>query len=206
MGWATGSFGLGGVHEMRRKNERSELSIVKFIFLLKLSFSLDCKNENFNFSISQNKVLLQKKSMYSILRSIHSYWAFFVLIILAAAILNAFIGKSKGREFSAKDLRISLFGLIFSHIQLLIGLVLYFVSPWFDQWSALGMGVMKDAQARLYLVEHPLTNLIAIVLITMGWSMHKRQTLSSKKFLRIGLFYALGLPLLLSRIPWDYWI
>ena len=191
---------------MRRKNERSELSNVKFIFLLKLSFSLDCKNENFNFSISQNKVLLQKKSMYSILRSIHSYWAFFVLIILAAAILNAFIGKSKGREFSAKDLRISLFGLIFSHIQLLIGLVLYFVSPWFDQWSALGMGVMKDAQARLYLVEHPLTNLIAIVLITMGWSMHKRQLLSSKKFLRIGLFYALGLLLLLSRIPWDSWI
>ena len=75
--------------------------------------------------------------MYSILRSIHSYWAFFVLIILVVAILNAFRGKSKGLEFSAKDLRLSLFGLIFSHIQLLIGLILSFVSPWFDQWSAL---------------------------------------------------------------------
>ena len=77
--------------------------------------------------------------MYSILKSVHSYWAFFVLIILVIAILNAFLGKSKGREFSTTDFRISLFGLIFSHIQLLIGLIIYFVSPWFDQWSALGM-------------------------------------------------------------------
>ena len=144
--------------------------------------------------------------MYSILKNIHSYWAFFVLIILVLGILNAFVGKSKGREFTAKDLRISLFGLIFSNIQLLIGLILYFVSPWFDQWSALGMGVMKDAQTRLYLIEHPITNIVAIILITMGWSMHKRQDLSSKKFLRIGLFYTLGLILLLSRIPWDSWL
>mgnify|MGYP001043591524 CR=1 FL=1 len=144
--------------------------------------------------------------MYSILQNVHSYWAFFVLIILIVAILNAFVGKSKGREFSTTDLRISLFGLIFSHIQLLIGLILYFVSPWFDQWSSLGMRVMKDAQVRLYLVEHPITNIIAIVLITMGWSMHKRQTTSSKKFLRIGLFYGLGLLLLLSRIPWGSWL
>jgi hypothetical protein len=144
--------------------------------------------------------------MYSILKNIHSYWAFFVLIILVVGILNAFVGKSKGREFTAKDLRISLFGLILSHIQLLIGLILYFVSPWFDQWSALGLGVMKDAQTRLYLIEHPITNIVAIILITMGWSMHKRQDLSSKKFLRIGLFYTLGLILLLSRIPWDSWL
>jgi hypothetical protein len=111
-----------------------------------------------------------------------------------------------GKEFSTKDLRISLFGLIFSHIQLLIGLILYFVSPWFDQWAAIGMGVMKDAQARLYLVEHPITNILAIVLITIGWSMHKRQSESSKKFLRIILFYSLGLLLLLSRIPWSTWL
>ena len=144
--------------------------------------------------------------MYSILRSVHSYWAYFVLILLVLAILNALRGRISGKEFGTKDLRISLFGLIFSHIQLLIGLILYFVSPWFDQWSALGMGVMKDAQTRLYLVEHTITNLLAIVLITMGWSMHKRQTTSSKKFLRIALFYSIGLLLLLSRIPWDSWM
>ena len=144
--------------------------------------------------------------MYIYLKTVHSYWAFFVLFILVAVIINAFIGRYMGKEFSTKDLRISLFGLIFSHIQLLIGLILYFVSPWFDQWAAIGMGVMKDAQARLYLVEHPITNILAIVLITIGWSMHKRQSESSKKFLRIILFYSLGLLLLLSGIPWSTWL
>ena len=145
--------------------------------------------------------------MYSVLKTIHSYWAYLALLILVIAVVNALIGISSKKEFGAKDLRVSLFGLIFSHIQLLIGLILYFVSPWFQQWSALGMGgVMKDSQTRLYLVEHPFTNIIAIVLITMGWSMHKRQTLDAKKFSRIGIFYTLGLLLLLSRIPWDTWL
>ena len=144
--------------------------------------------------------------MYLYLKTVHSYWAFFVLFVLVAAIVNAFIGRYMGKEFSVKDLRISLFGLIFSHIQLLIGLILYFVSPWFDQWASIGMGVMKDPQTRLYLVEHPITNILAIVLITIGWSMHKRQSESSKKFLRIILFYSLGLLLLLSRIPWSTWL
>ena len=144
--------------------------------------------------------------MYAILKNIHSYWAFLVLLILVLAVANAFRGMRAKKEFENKDLRISLFGLIFSHIQLLIGLILYFVSPWFDQWE-MGMGsVMKDAQARLYLVEHPFTNILAIVLITLGWSLHKRQTEDGKKFSRIGIFYFLGLVLLLSRIPWEAWL
>ena len=145
--------------------------------------------------------------MYSLLKNVHSYWAYFLLLVLILAILNAIAGKIKGKDFESRDLRLSLFGLIFSHIQLLIGLILYFVSPWFKQWSNLGMGgVMKDSQTRLFLVEHPFTNILAIVLITMGWSLHKRQSDPGKKFLRIAIFYGLGLLLLLSRIPWESWL
>ena len=145
--------------------------------------------------------------MYSALKTVHSYWAYLALAILILASVNALLGMRGNKAFSARDLRISLFGLIFSHVQLLVGLILYFVSPWFDQWSALGVGgVMKDAQARLYLVEHPFTNIVAILLITIGWSMHKRQTEDEKKFSRIGIFYTLGFVLLLSRIPWDTWL
>ena len=144
--------------------------------------------------------------MYAILKTVHSYWAFLVLIFLTGIVINSLIGRFSGRLFSSKDLRISLLGLVFSHIQLLIGFILYFVSPWFDQFSQLGMGIMKNAESRLYLIEHPLINIIAIILITMGWSMHKRQSDSSKKFLRIALFYGLGLLFLLTRIPWDSWL
>ena len=144
--------------------------------------------------------------MYNILKTVHSYWAFFVLTILFIAILNALIRIISKKSFNSTDLRISLFGLIFSHIQLLIGLILYFISPWFDQWSSLGMGVMKNNESRLYLVEHPITNILAIFFITIGWSLHKKQNESSKKFLRISLFYGFGYILLLSRIPWSKWL
>ncbi|MEK9958367.1 MAG: hypothetical protein VW578_06195 [Flavobacteriaceae bacterium] len=144
--------------------------------------------------------------MYSTIQTLHSYWAFLVLLVLILAIANAFKGRLQAAEFQARDLRLSLFALIFSHIQLVLGLIVYFVSPWFDLWSQQGMGVMKDAQARLYLVEHPITNLIALFLITLGWSLHKRQNSSTKKFGRIALFYSLGLLLLLSRIPWNQWL
>lgn len=144
--------------------------------------------------------------MYNILKTVHSYWAFFVLTILFIAILNALIRIISKKSFNSTDLRISLFGLIFSHIQLLIGLILYFISPWFDQWSSLGMGIMKNNESRLYLVEHPITNILAIFFITIGWSLHKKQSESSKKFLRISLFYGFGYILLLSRIPWSKWL
>ena len=139
------------------------------------------------------------------IQNIHSYWAYIVLGVLVLAILNAFIGRFSNKSFTAKDLRISLFALIVTHIQLLIGLILYFVSSWFSLWQE-GIGeVMRNSEARLYLVEHPITNVLAVILITMGWSMHKRQVESGKRFMRIGLFYLLGLVLLLSRIPWSAW-
>ena len=145
--------------------------------------------------------------MYSILKNIHSYWADLVLLVLILCIFNAITGKINGKDFESRDLRLSLFVLIFSHLQLLIGIILYLVSPWFDQWSNLGLGgVMKDAQARLFLVEHPFTNILAIAIITIGWSVQKQQSDPSKKFLRIALLYGLGLLLLMSRIPWDTWL
>ena len=64
---------------------------------------------------------------------------------------------------------------------------------------------MKSASLRLYLVEHPLVNIIAIVLITIGYSKHKKKLTSVSKFKTILIFYTLALVLLLSRIPWDVW-
>ena len=125
--------------------------------------------------------------------------------MLIVAVVNSIINLTGKKEYSAKDFRISLFTLIVSHIQLLLGLILYFVSPKFEQWSLMGSEVMKTASVRLYLVEHPLINIIAIVLITIGYSKHKKKLTSPSKFKTILIFYALALICLLSRIPWDVW-
>ena len=143
--------------------------------------------------------------MDSTIKTLHSYWAYLVILILFAAVINALIRLLGKKEYGAKDFRISLFTLIVSHIQLLIGLILYFVSPKFEQWSIMGSEVMKTASVRLYLVEHPLINIIAIVFITIGYSKHKKKLTSVSKFKTILIFYALGLICLLSRIPWDVW-
>lgn len=144
--------------------------------------------------------------MYSTVKVIHSYWAYLVIIILVIATINALIKTFGGKEYEARDFRISLFTLIVSHIQLLLGLVLYFVSPRFDLFGELGMGgVMKDAVNRLYLVEHPLINIIAVALITIGYSKHKKKLTSKSKLKLIAIFYTIALVLFLSRIPWSVW-
>ncbi|MCB4799766.1 hypothetical protein [Neotamlana laminarinivorans] len=145
--------------------------------------------------------------MYSVLQSVHSYWAFLVLIVLAIAAINAVIKTLGDKEYQATDFRKALFTLIVTHIQLLIGLILYFVSPRLQLFAELGMGgVMKDALNRLYLVEHPVINIIAVALITIGYSKHKKKLTSKAKFKLIAIFYSIGLVLLLSRIPWGVWL
>lgn len=144
--------------------------------------------------------------MYNTVLTIHSYWAFLVLLILLLAAGNALAKFFGNKPFGDNDLRISLFGLITSHIQLLIGIILYFVSPRFELWAELGGKVISNSAARLLLVEHPLMNVIAIALITIGWSKHKKETTAKRKFGKIALFYTLGLLFLLSRIPYDQWL
>ena len=144
--------------------------------------------------------------MYDVVFNLHSYWAYFVLLILIIAVVNALIKTFGNKEYTAKDFRISLFTLIVSHIQLLIGLVLYFVSPRFELWSELGGKVMSNSIARLYLVEHPFVNIIAIALITIGYSKHKKKLTSQSKLKTIAIFYTIALVLFLSRIPWDAWL
>nr|WP_315157071.1 hypothetical protein [uncultured Flavobacterium sp.] len=139
--------------------------------------------------------------MYTILQKFHSGWAYIALLVLVIAVINAIIGMSSKKEFTTTDRKIALFGLIGIHVQLLIGLILYFVSP----LGLASFGQMADKALRLTSLEHPLINLIAIVLITIGWSKHKKLVTSESKFKTFTIFYGLGLVLILSRIPWSLW-
>lgn len=134
------------------------------------------------------------------MKEVHSYWAYLVLAILIFAVVNAIIGLTQKKQFTDKDLRIGLFTLIVSHIQLLIGFVVYFTGGFQD-----GLGEMKNAAIRLLSLEHPLTMVLAIIFITIGWSKHKKKTTDTAKFKTFAIFYGIGLLLILSRIPWNQW-
>tara|TARA_R110002050_G_scaffold110892_1_gene223521 strand:+ start:5233 stop:5673 length:441 start_codon:yes stop_codon:yes gene_type:complete len=144
--------------------------------------------------------------MYEIIYNLHSFFAYAVLGMLILAVVNAILGLSGNKMFTLeKDFRISLFALILSHLQLLVGLILYFVSPkGLNAIQEFGMGGLTSA-ARLLAVEHPFINIVALVFITIGWSRHKKFMEANKKFKTIIIFYSIGLLLILSRLPWGQW-
>ena len=144
--------------------------------------------------------------MYNFIQKFHSGWAYLALLILVITVVNSLIGMSSKKEFTLKDRKIALFALIAIHIQFLIGIILYFVSPnGLQMIKAVGMGGLST-ESRLLALEHPLINIIAITLITIGWSKHKRLSNSESKFKTFAIFYGLGLVLILSRIPWKIWM
>jgi hypothetical protein len=139
--------------------------------------------------------------MYHFIQKFHSGWAYLALLLLLIAAANAWIGASSKKSFTKKVRTIALIALIVIHIQLLVGLILYFVSPLGKQ----ALGNISDSALRLTALEHPLINVIAIILITIGWSKHKKAATDSAKFKSIAVFYTIGLVLILARIPWNLW-
>ncbi len=141
--------------------------------------------------------------MYTGIQHLHSYLTYLVLLGLLISIGNALGGFSGTKPFTDKDRKLSLLGLIPAHLQWVIGIILYFVSP-LGAANASG-AAMKDSVSRLYILEHPLTMIIAVVLITVGFSRAKRLTEDGKRFKSIAIFYGIALVLILSRIPWNAW-
>lgn len=142
--------------------------------------------------------------MYTGIQHLHSFMSYLVLLGLAISIIAALGGMFGNKPFTDKNRKMGLLGLIPTHLQWVIGVILYFVSP-------LGMSnfsgeAMKDSVSRLYILEHPLTMIIAVVLITIGYARAKRSIGENKGFKNIVIFYALGLILILSRIPWNAWL
>ncbi|MCO5238320.1 MAG: hypothetical protein M9933_18845 [Chitinophagaceae bacterium] len=139
--------------------------------------------------------------MYSIIRQAHSGIAYLLLAALIVSVIYALASRKK--TFTAGGRKIALTGLIFAHLQLLLGLILYFISP-------LGVSnfsgeAMKDRLSRLYVMEHPLTMIIAIILITIGYSRIKKQTTDRKKYNSMIIYYGIALILALAVIPWMVW-
>jgi hypothetical protein len=64
---------------------------------------------------------------------------------------------------------------------------------------------MGNSLSRLFALEHPLTMVLGIVLITIGYSKAKRTADDRTKFKLIAWCYGIGLVLILSRIPWMVW-
>lgn len=137
---------------------------------------------------------------YSILQHAHSGLRWLVLLFLILAIVNAARKWNGVPAFSDKDKKLNLFALIFTHVQFILGLILYFISP----KVIFTAETMSNRVMRYFAVEHITTMLIAIALITIGYSRAKRHATDLKKFRATFWFYLIGLIVLLMGIPWPF--
>lgn len=132
--------------------------------------------------------------MYPALLHSHSGLRWILLILLLVTIFQA-MGSPKGNPLSAQTKKLSLFTLIATHLQAVLGLGLYFMSPKV-QFSS---DTMSNSMLRFFTMEHTLMMLIAIILITMGNSYAKKD--NGKKLF---LFYTIALVIILAAIPWPF--
>ena len=137
---------------------------------------------------------------------LHSTWAIIVLLMLVIAVVNAIISLTANKAFKEKDLRIPLFTLIVAHIQLILGLIAVFTSAQFYHLKEIGMGAaMKDSEIRTIVIEHPFTMIIALIVLTIGFSRFKNKATDKEMYKTIAVYYGIALLLVLSRIPWGTW-
>jgi membrane protein DedA with SNARE-associated domain len=86
------------------------------------------------------------------------------------------------------------------HLQLVIGFVLYFISP----KVIFSASSMKDSVLRFFLVEHISLMIIAVVLITIGYVKSNRAADEMKKHKKLIIYYTIALVLILASIPWPF--
>lgn len=142
--------------------------------------------------------------MYATLLFLHSWTRWILLLLAFVVIARSYAGWLGRQSYSKADnaLAGSLVG--FFHLQLVLGLGLYFISPIVNSAWEIGMGnAMKQADIRFWAVEHIAINVIAIVIAQVGRSRSKRMADALKKHKTQAIFFTIALVLVLSRIPWS---
>lgn len=135
---------------------------------------------------------------------LHSSFRYVVLALIVGAVINSIIGITSKKPFTSTSKRLALFALIFSHLQLLGGLILYFIGPRGLKSLLHVEGVMSDSVARFFAVEHISMMIIAIALITIGYVKAKNKTVDRAKFMTILSYYGIALVIIFIMIPWPF--
>ena len=140
--------------------------------------------------------------MYTALLIVHSYLRWLILIAALLVVARALAGViskrpwGRGDDVAAKVLVHSL------SLQLVTGLIIYFVSPFTGPAFADFGATMRDAGLRLMMIEHPVGMVIAVALAHIGLSrVGKGKDLVQRHKTALA-FFALSLIVMMLSIPW----
>lgn len=130
---------------------------------------------------------------------LHSFLRWFALIAIVISLIKSFEGMRRRSIFTSSDDRWSLITLITFHLQLVLGLALYFMRGWYQS-----LGNMTDPYVRFFSLEHAFGMLIAIILVTIGRISSKKADLDRVKHKRLFWYFLIALIIVLVTIPWPF--
>jgi len=141
--------------------------------------------------------------MYNFILILHNLMRWLILIFGLLAVIRGFYGWFGKKEWAQLDDRVGLGFTISMDIQLLLGLLLYFVFSPITKTAFQDFGAaMADSELRYFAVEHLLMMVIAVVLVHIGRALSRRADTDIGKFKRSAIFFTLGLLVVLAAIPW----
>ena len=134
----------------------------------------------------------------SVLILLHSITRYLVLIGLLGVIIQSLVGLLQNKQYGKLENKAGLYLFIFTHIQLLLGIILYFISP--VGISNFSGAAMKDPSTRYWLVEHGVIMIVAIILITLARTTSKKMVNDADKHKRLLIFNSIALLLIILGI------
>jgi ABC-type dipeptide/oligopeptide/nickel transport system permease component len=141
---------------------------------------------------------------YEILKATHSIVRWVIVLGGLYAIITSLQGLFTKGQWTDNHQRA---GIIFTsalNLQFIIGLILFFISPYIKGLIASGMSnVMSNSQSRFFVVEHWFTMILAIIAAQLGYSLAKRAKTDRAKFMRSSIGYVLAALLIAYGIPWS---
>ena len=131
--------------------------------------------------------------MYPILNALHSYNRYFLLAALAFVLFRSISGWLGKKPYEKADNAGAAALLGFTHLQALIGLILYFGASPIAKTALEDFGAaMKNPWLRYIAVEHISAMLIAVVLIQLGRTFSKKAASDEEKHKKLAIYTAIA--------------
>jgi hypothetical protein len=141
-------------------------------------------------------------TLYTISLFLHSWNRWLILVAGVLVIVAAIKGLRSKSEYTPFQKRWSMIFLSSLHLQLLVGLIMYFfLSPFTIQALSDFGAAMKDSALRFWAVEHAFVNLIAISVAQIGSILVKRKPDPKDKHKSTIIWTGIALLLILAMIP-----
>ena len=135
-----------------------------------------------------------------IFNGIHNIFRYFVLLSVLIVVIQSLMGMQGKKEFTPGNRKMALFMQIFCDMQLLIGFAVYYFGGHLQSIQA-GTATASH-YSRFYTIEHPLSMLIGIVLVHLGYAVAKKNMDSDRKFKRLFWYSFIALFLFVAQTPW----